>query len=151
MSEAALYAATPLNNDGSLDWQEAAEICKTALDDCVKNGYALFKMKPASGNENLISHCSYDFLFQKTPDAAGSNEKETILGLTQCKVWQYNTARVTRAPAHAPRRSLSIATRLLTASSLSSDTPTLTIFSPSSTQRLHSMMRRTPMPTATPV
>ena len=92
MSEAALYAASPLNNDGSLDWQEAAEICKTALDDCVKNGYALFKMKPASGNENLISHCSYDFLFQKTPDAAGSNEKETILGLTQCKVWQYNTA-----------------------------------------------------------
>lgn len=93
MSEAALYAASPLNNDGSLDWEEAAEICKTALDNCTQNGYALFTFQPtASANDNLVSHCAYDFLFQKKPDTAGSNEKETILGLSQCTVWQYNTA-----------------------------------------------------------
>lgn len=93
MSEAALYAASPLNNDGSLTWAEAAEICKTALDDCVKNGYALFTSAPtSSGNENLVSHCAYDYLFQKKPDVNGNNEKETILGLSQCIVWQLNTA-----------------------------------------------------------
>lgn len=93
MSEAALYAASPLNNDGSLDWEEAAEICKTTLNDCVRNGYALFTSNPtSSGNDNLVSHCSYDFLFQKKPDVNGNNEKETILGITQCVVWQYNTA-----------------------------------------------------------
>lgn len=93
MSEAALYAASPLNNDGTVTWEDAAEICKAALDGCTANGYALFTQKPSSaGNENLISWCAYDNLFQKKPDAAGANEKETILGISQCNVWQYNTA-----------------------------------------------------------
>lgn len=93
MSEAALYAASPLNNDGTITWADAAEVCKTALDDCTANGYALFTSNPSStGNENMISSCAYDYLFQKKPDAAGANEKETILGISQCNVWQYNTA-----------------------------------------------------------
>lgn len=93
MSEAALYAASPLNNDGTITWEDAAAICKTALDGCTANGYALYTTKPTSaGNENMISSCAYDFYFQKKPDANGSNEKETILGISQCNVWQYNTA-----------------------------------------------------------
>lgn len=102
MSEAALYAASPLNNDGSFTWADAEAICKTALDDCLKNGYALFTYKPtASNNDNLVSSCSYDFLFQKKPDATGSNEKETILGISQCSVWQYNTAPIISGQARA--------------------------------------------------
>lgn len=93
MSEAALYAASPLNNDGTITWTEAAEICKKSLDDCVKNGYALFTTGPTmANNDNLISNCAYDFFFQKKPDVNGNNEKETILGISQCNVWQYNTA-----------------------------------------------------------
>lgn len=93
MSEAALYAASPLNNDGTITWEEAAEICKTALDECIANGYALFTTKPTSANfENLVSSCAYDLFFQKKPDFNGANEKETILGISQCNVWQYNTA-----------------------------------------------------------
>ncbi len=93
MSEVALYAASPLNNDGSLDWAEAAKICKDALEGCKANTYALFTTKPTSANnENLISHCAYDFYFQKVPDVSGSNEKETILAISKCNVWQYNTA-----------------------------------------------------------
>ncbi len=93
MSQAALYAASPLNNDGSITWAEAAEICKTALDNCLRNGYALFKTKPTeSNNENLISHCAYDFFFQQLPDVNGANEKESILSISQCNVWQLNTA-----------------------------------------------------------
>lgn len=93
MSEAALYAASPLNNDGTFTWKEAAEICKKALDDCEKNGYKLYTQKPGEGgNEYLISWCPYDALFMKKPDSKGSNEQETILGISQCNVWQYNTA-----------------------------------------------------------
>ena len=93
MSEAALYAASPLNNDGSISWADASEICKTSLDDCVRNGYALFTTAPStSNNENLISNCAYDLLFQRKPDVNGTNDKETILGISQCNVWQYNTA-----------------------------------------------------------
>ncbi|MCM1519916.1 MAG: RagB/SusD family nutrient uptake outer membrane protein [Lachnoclostridium sp.] len=93
MSEAALYAASPLNNDGTITWADAAEICKTALDNCTSNGYALFTTAPTSANnDNLISSCAYDFYFMKKPDFNGSNEKETILGLNQVNVWQYNTA-----------------------------------------------------------
>lgn len=93
MSEAALYAASPLNNDGSIDWDKAAEVCKAALDGCVNNGYSLFTTNPTSANfDNLISNCAYDFYFQKKPDITGANEKETILGISQCNVWQYNTA-----------------------------------------------------------
>lgn len=93
MSEAALYAASPLNNDGTISWADAAEICKKALNDCVANGYELFTKAPsAAGNANLVSCTPYDFLFQQKPDASGSNEKESILSISQCNVWQYNTA-----------------------------------------------------------
>ena len=67
MSEAALYAASPLNNDGSISWADASEICKTSLDDCVRNGYALFTTAPStSNNENLISNCAYDLLSRES-------------------------------------------------------------------------------------
>lgn len=93
MSEASLYAASPLNADGTLDWTEAAKICKDALDGCTSHNYALYTTAPtAANNENLIANCAYDAYFQKKPDATGSNEKETILGISQCNVWQYNTA-----------------------------------------------------------
>ena len=102
MSEAALYAASPLNNDGTVTWAEAAEICKTALDECTANGYTLFTTKPvAANNENLISWCAYDLFFQKKPDVNGANEKETILGISQCNVWQYNTAPIVSGQSRA--------------------------------------------------
>lgn len=94
MSEAALYAASPLNNDGTFTWEDAATICKAALDNCTKNGYAIFTLTPPTDGKNteLIACTPYDYYFILKPDAAGANEKETILGISQCNVWQYNTA-----------------------------------------------------------
>lgn len=92
-SEAALYAASPLNNDGTVTWEAAARICKEALDACTANGYELFTRKPTgSEGANLLSWSAYDYLFLRQPDVTGTSEKETILGISQCNVWQYNTA-----------------------------------------------------------
>lgn len=87
MSEVALYAASPLNNDGSLDWNEAAEITKEALTTLQKNGYALYKNSPNDGT----SYTSYDLYFYSRSDVVGVEDKETIMEApNHLATWAYH-------------------------------------------------------------
>lgn len=89
MSEAALYAASPLNNDGTLDWAEAAEICKAALDMCLANGYALVTTLP-EGDFAKNSYNAYDHYFISAIDARGTNDTESIIYTKNRQAaWQY--------------------------------------------------------------
>ena len=95
MSEAALYAASPLNADepNAMTWEEAAEICKKAMEDCGKNGYKLYTTVPASaGNADMIACTAYDNMFMQEPNYNGSNDPECILGKERVRVWDLNTA-----------------------------------------------------------
>lgn len=89
MSEAALYAASPLNNDGTLDWAEAADICKEALDMCLRNGYQLVDRMPV-GDFAKTSYNAYDYFFISTIDAKGANDTESIIySRNRHDLWQY--------------------------------------------------------------
>ncbi|MGM9840804.1 MAG: RagB/SusD family nutrient uptake outer membrane protein [Candidatus Limisoma sp.] len=87
MSEAALYAASPLNNDGTFTWAEAAEVTKRALDLCLEHGYELFKTAPTN---NAALSC-YDLYFTMRSDVQGVIDKETIMEApNQMTVWSDN-------------------------------------------------------------
>lgn len=89
MSEAALYAASPLNNDGTLDWPEAAEICGDALDLCLSNGYKLVDREP-TGDFAKNSYNAYDYFFVSAIDARGVNDTESIIYTkNRWDAWQY--------------------------------------------------------------
>ncbi len=89
MSEAALYAASPLNNDGTLDWAEAAGICKEALDLCLQNGYKLVDRLP-EGDFAKNSYNAYDHFFVSAIDARGTNDTESIIYTKRrWDAWQY--------------------------------------------------------------
>ncbi len=95
MSEAALYAASPLYADepNAMTWAEAEQICKKALNDCKSNGYSLFTTVAGStDNANMITCTAYDNMFMKEPTYNSANDKECILGTTRVRVWDYNTA-----------------------------------------------------------
>lgn len=92
MSEAVLYATSPLNFDGTITKQEAAEITKEALDQCLANGYRLFTTKPSTNVDQMLARGAYDNMFLKSPDVTGATDPEAIYYNNQCNVWQYNTA-----------------------------------------------------------
>lgn len=74
MSQTALYAASPLWNDGNITWKEAAKICLNALNECKKHGYDLFKSQPAPN----AGYSPYDMYFYSRSDINGATDKETI-------------------------------------------------------------------------
>lgn len=89
MSQAALYAASPLNNDGTFDWNEAAEITKEALDGCLANGYSLYNVIP-KGESQSVAYGPYDLYFMTSADVRGQEDPETIMvGRNQLSVWGY--------------------------------------------------------------
>ena len=89
MSQAALYAASPLNNDGTLDWDEAAQITKEALDLCLANGYSLYKAVPSGGFASL-AYTPYDMYFMTAADVRGVEDPETIMtGRNKLTVWEH--------------------------------------------------------------
>ncbi len=73
-SETALYAASPLWNDGTFTWKEAADITSTALNECLAHGYELYRQTPA-GN---VGYLPYDVYFYTRSDVNGASDKETI-------------------------------------------------------------------------
>lgn len=89
MSEAALYAASPLNNDGTITWADAAEVCKEALDLCLANGYSLVTRAPE--NDYLrTSYNPYDYFFISAIDTRAVNDTESILySKDRMTAWQY--------------------------------------------------------------
>jgi starch-binding outer membrane protein, SusD/RagB family len=85
-SEIALYAASPLFNDGTISWQDAAEITKTSLNDCLANGYELYKKSP----DAAAGHSPYDVYFYSRSDLPVVNDKETIMEVSgQMYMWNY--------------------------------------------------------------
>ncbi|MDD3077595.1 MAG: RagB/SusD family nutrient uptake outer membrane protein [Paludibacter sp.] len=89
MSEAALFAASPLNNDGTLDWNEAAVITKNALDSCLANGYALYTATPEDASATA-AYGTYDLYFMSAADVKGQADPETIMtGRNQLAIWGY--------------------------------------------------------------
>jgi len=101
MSQAALYAASPLNNDGTLDWDEAAEITKNALDSCLANGYSLYTVTP-QGAYLSAAYGPYDLYFISAADVKGQEDPETIMtGRNQLAVWGYCGLPVTTGQTRA--------------------------------------------------
>ena len=101
MSQAALYAASPLNNDGTLDWDEAAQITKEALDLCLANGYSLYKAVPSGGFASL-AYTPYDMYFMTAADVRGVEDPETIMtGRNKLTVWEHCGLPVTEGQVRA--------------------------------------------------
>lgn len=73
-SQAALFAASPLWNDGTITWEDAARITQEAVDACEKNGYELFVSKPKPSD----GHNAYDTYFYTRSDVERTKDKETI-------------------------------------------------------------------------
>ncbi len=89
MSQAALYAASPLNNDGTFDWDEAVKITKEALDLCLANGYSLYNVIPQSTYASA-AYGPYDLYFMTAADVRGIEDPETIMtGNNRLAIWGY--------------------------------------------------------------
>lgn len=74
-SQAMLYAASPLWNDGTYSWQEVANVTGTALGECLANGFSLF-------NENTdpaVAQNAYALYHFITSNDMRTRDKETIL------------------------------------------------------------------------
>ncbi len=88
MSEAALYAASPLYADGTITWKEAAEVCKEALDKCINEGGYALRTKAPEGEYTSLVYNAYDFMFITAPDVKGTDDPEAIMaGRNQLNVW----------------------------------------------------------------
>ena len=88
MSQTALYAASPLWNDGSgkYTWDKATEITKEALDQCLLHGFRLFTTKPAAS----VAQNAYAYYHITRSDPSRSIDKETIFeSSAQTNVWRY--------------------------------------------------------------
>lgn len=91
MSEAALYAASPLYADGTVTWADAADVCKYALDACVANGYSLRNLSPDGTEFEKLAYTPYDYMFMVAPDVKGADDPEAIMyGRNQLNVWGNN-------------------------------------------------------------
>lgn len=74
-SQAILYAASPLWNDGNNYWKEAATVTKECLDSLLTHGYELYN--PA--NSAVKAYSNYQRFFLLQPDITEvPNDKETI-------------------------------------------------------------------------
>lgn len=84
-SEVALYAASPLFNDGTISWKQAEKITREALQNCVNNGYELYAKQPSA----TAGYSPYDVYFYSRPDLPVVNDKETIMEAGQMLMWNY--------------------------------------------------------------
>lgn len=92
-SQAALYAASPLWNDGAdqaAKWEWAARITGNALNQCLENDYQLFRSSPDA--ESLVSSMSaYQSYFFSKMDVERQRDKETIYECkVQLNIWNEN-------------------------------------------------------------
>lgn len=85
-SQAALYAASPLWNDGTLTWQDAARSTKEALDLCLSNGFKLYDVAPPAVN----GYDAFDIYFRTRSDVNRVRDLETIYEMgTQLQMYNY--------------------------------------------------------------
>lgn len=100
-SQSALYAASPLWNtsESKYSWEEAAEITKEALDQCLAHGFELFNLKP----EEDIAQNAYAYYFILRSDPSRSIDKETIFETTASRtnVWKWAGTPITEGAEKA--------------------------------------------------
>ncbi|MFN8254446.1 MAG: RagB/SusD family nutrient uptake outer membrane protein [Bacteroidales bacterium] len=78
-SQTALYAASPLYQDGSISWDKAAAITADALYQCTNNGELDYTL-----------YSNYKEYFSRSIDVTQSQDRETILSTRgQLEVWKY--------------------------------------------------------------
>lgn len=83
-SEAITYAVSPLFSDGTYTWQDALNVTKDALYQCLTNDYSLFTKTASSTAQN-----AYALYFMTTPYDKRSVDKETIYAInSELAVWQ---------------------------------------------------------------
>lgn len=86
-SRAILLAVSPLhaNEEGNpYTWEDAAEITKEALDQCLTHGYELFKSLPLIPTD---AYNAYDNYFLTSYDWNRTKDKETIHGSFGVSIW----------------------------------------------------------------
>ncbi|MGE7776408.1 RagB/SusD family nutrient uptake outer membrane protein [Chitinophaga sp. NPDC101104] len=84
-SQAMLYAASPLWNDGSYSWQDVAQTTGEALGACLSNGYSLFSEVP----DAAIAQNGYALYHFITSNDMRTRDKETIYHVGgQMAMWQ---------------------------------------------------------------
>jgi hypothetical protein len=84
-SQAALYAASPLWNDGTVTWETAARYTKEALTICLEKGFKLYDVAPPAAN----GYDAFDIYFRTRSDVNRVRDKETIFELGQ-RLQMYN-------------------------------------------------------------
>lgn len=73
-SEAVMYAASPLWQDGTYSWADATQVTAEALFQCLDNGYELFNVTPAAD----IAQNAYALYFITSSNDKRAVDKETI-------------------------------------------------------------------------
>jgi hypothetical protein len=82
-SQAILYAASPLYNDGAYTWNDAAEITGNALSNLLANGYELFHDTP----DPSVAQNAYALYFITPHDEQRAYDKETVYFGNRVSVW----------------------------------------------------------------
>ena len=85
-SQAMLFAASPLWNDGKNYWTEAASVTKDAMDKLESAGFGLFNPGAISIKGCYSQYQEY-FLTASEGVESPTKEKETILGTTRMTLW----------------------------------------------------------------
>lgn len=86
-SQAALFAASPLWNDGTITWQDAARYTKEALDRCLENGFKLYDAAPGTTD----GYDAFDIYFRTRADVNRVRDRETIYEVNrQLNIYSYN-------------------------------------------------------------
>lgn len=83
-SEAVTYAASPLWSDGTYTWEDATEINKEALSQCLNNDYELFNVEP----DPSFAQNSYASYFLRRSNDRRAVDKETIYRGVQMSIWR---------------------------------------------------------------
>lgn len=83
-SQAITFAASPLWSDGTYSWEDATEINKEALYECLTHDYELFNHQPSPSD----AHNAYALYFISNSNDQRSFDKETILRGAKMSIWR---------------------------------------------------------------
>lgn len=81
-SQAVTCAVSPLFDDGTIALEEALDVTKNALSNCLGNGYALWREEDVVNGYN-----AYATYFLYNPNDNRAKDKETIYGGSQVTAW----------------------------------------------------------------
>lgn len=82
-SRAVTYAASSLWSDGTFTWEDATEINRESLYQCLSNDYQLFDVEPAA---SIAQNAYANYFINRSTDRR-SIDKETIYRGSQMRIW----------------------------------------------------------------